>query len=126
VLALAVPPYGSNVPGMRVLEEITGGVPRRNPYTQMLCGAALLVEALRWADQNGGASGPNIAKGFYQKEDWVPLGLDGVCLPSTYTEQDHRGVDQVPVYRVKITASDTQWEHLDTIALPRSAEWFGR
>jgi branched-chain amino acid transport system substrate-binding protein len=126
VLALAVPPYGSNVPGMRVLEEITGGVPRRNPYTQMLCGAALLVEALRWADQNGGVSGPNVAKGFYQKKDWVPLGLDGVCLPSTYTEQDHRGVDQVPVYRVKIAASDTQWEHLDTISLPRSTEWFGR
>ena len=32
-----------------------------------------------------------VAKGFYQKPDWVPAGMEGVCDPSTWTAEDHRG-----------------------------------
>jgi len=38
-----------------------------------------------WAAKNGGATGDNVAKGFYQKKDWVPAGMEGVCSPSTWT-----------------------------------------
>ena len=34
-----------------------------------------MKEAIDWAVKNGGATGENVAKGFYQKKDWVPAGM---------------------------------------------------
>jgi branched-chain amino acid transport system substrate-binding protein len=60
-------------------------------YIAGVCSALYMKEALDWAAKNGGTGGENVAKGFYQKKDWVPAGMDGVCNPSTWTEKDHRG-----------------------------------
>ena len=65
-----------------------------------------MKEALDWAAKNGGATGENVAKGFYQKKDWVPTGMDGVCNPSTWTDKDHRGTLKVDLYRSKISGLD--------------------
>ena len=32
-----------------------------------------------WAAKNGGITGPNVKKGFYQRTNWVPAGMEGVC-----------------------------------------------
>ena len=65
-----------------------------------------MKEALDWAAKNGGATGENVAKGFYQKKDWVPAGMEGVCNASTWTEKDHRGTLKVDLYRSKVAGRD--------------------
>ena len=88
--------WGGNAPGMKTVMEIskmsdpTGKVYRPVHYIAGVCSALYLKEALDWAAKNGGATGENVAKGFYQKKDWVPAGMEGVCNPSTWTEKDHR------------------------------------
>ena len=77
--------WGGNAPGMKTVMEIskmsdpTGKVYRPVHYIAAVCSALYLKEALDWAAKNGGATGENVAKGFYQKKDWVPAGMEGVC-----------------------------------------------
>ena len=63
-------------------------------YVAAVCIALYMKEAIEWAAKNGGATGENVAKGFYQKKDWVPAGMEGVCNPSTWTDKDHRGTHE--------------------------------
>jgi branched-chain amino acid transport system substrate-binding protein len=90
-----------------------------------------------WAAKNGGVNGPNVKKGFYQKKDWVPAGMDGVCNPSTWTEADHRPIMRVDLYRARVKGSTDpnlndliksgaiKLEKVTTIDLPRKREWHG-
>ena len=88
--------WGGNAPGMKTVMEISkmsdpsGKVYRPVHYIAGVCTALYMKEALDWAAKNGGATGENVAKGFYQKANWVPAGMEGVCNPSTWTEKDHR------------------------------------
>ena len=36
-------------------------------------------EAMDWAGKNGGVTGREHQEGLYQKKDWVPAGMEGVC-----------------------------------------------
>ena len=89
--------WGGDAPGMKTVMEIskmsdpTGKVYRPSHYVAAVCSAMYMKEALDWAAKNGGATGENVAKGFYQKAKWVPAGMEGVCNPSTWTDKDHRG-----------------------------------
>jgi branched-chain amino acid transport system substrate-binding protein len=135
--------WGGNAPGMKTMMEIsrmsdpTGKAYRPVHYIAAVCSALYLKEALDWAAKNGGATGENVAKGFYQKKDWVPAGMEGVCNPSTWTEKDHRGSMKVDLYRAKVsgptdgdindlTAKGTiKLEKVKSVELPRKPEWFG-
>src|SRR5205823_825993 len=70
-----------------------------------VCTALYMKEAVEWAAKNGGATGENVKKGFYQKKDWVPAGGEGICNPSTFTETDHRGTLKVDLYRMKVAGA---------------------
>ena len=106
-------------------------------YVAGVCTALYMKEAVEWAAKNGGATGENVKKGFYQKADWVPAGMEGVCNPSTWTDKDHRGTLKVDLYRMKVAgATDAplndlvknggiKLEKVKTIDLPRKAEWLG-
>lgn len=60
-----------------------------------------------------------------------------MCLPSTFTEEDHRGLLDVSIYRTKVSgATDAslpdlmkngtiKLEKVKVITLPRKAEWLG-
>ncbi len=96
-----------------------------------------MKEAIEWAAKNGGATGENVRNGFYQKKDWVPVGMEGVCNPSTWTDKDHRPTMKVDLYRSKVTGSTDgdindvmkkgviKLEKVKTIELPRKAELLG-
>ena len=88
------------------MSDPTGKVYRPVHYIAAVCTALYMKEALDWAAKNGGATGENVAKGFYQKKDWVPAGMEGVCNPSTWTEKDHRGTLKVDLYRSKVSGRD--------------------
>ncbi len=106
-------------------------------YLSGICAALYMSEAIGWAKGNGGIAGPNVRKGFYQKKDWVPAGMEGVCVPSTWTEKDHRGMMSVNIYRARVTgptdgpiadlmkAGTVKLEPVKTVELPRKPEWFG-
>src|ERR1700688_95587 len=135
--------WGGNAPGMKTVMEIskmsdpTGKVYRPVHYIAGVCTALYMKEALDWAASNGGATGENVAKAFYQKKDWVPAGMEGVCNPSTSTDKDHRGTLKVDLYRSKISGPTDgdindlmakvtiKLEKVKTVELPRKPEWLG-
>ena len=103
--------WGADVPGMKTVVEIskmsdrTGTGYRSVHYLAGACSALYLAEAITWAAKNGGVTGANVKSGFYQKKDWVPAGLEGVCSPSTWTPTDHRSTVRVDLYRVAALGS---------------------
>ncbi len=135
--------WGGNAPGLKTVREIskmsdpTGKVYRPVHYVAAVCTALYMKEAIEWAAKNGGVTGENVAKGFYQKKDWVPAGMEGVCVPSTWTDKDHRPTMKVDLYRSKVSGSTEgdlndlmakgtiKLEKVKTIDLPRKAEWLG-
>jgi len=135
--------WGGDAPGMKLVQEIskvsdpTGKVYRPVHYVAGVCTAYYMKEAIAWAVAHGGPTGPNVAKGFYQKKDWVPAGLEGVCSPSTWTDTDHRGTLTVNLYKstVKgptdgdlndlIANGTIKIEKVKSVELPRKAEWLG-
>lgn len=134
--------WGEAAPGMKLVQDISKAADANATYRSLhyvagICTAYYLKEALEWAQKNGGVDGPNIKKAFYQKKNWVPAGLEGVCMPATWTETDHRPTTTVPVYRTAVSGS-TEGELADlmnkgviklskaaVIELPRKAEWLG-
>ena len=135
--------WGGDAPGMKTVMEISkmsdpsGLAYRPVHYIAGVCSTLYMKEALDWAAKNGGATGENVRKGFYQKKDWVPAGMEGVCNPSTWTETDHRPTMKVDLYRSKVTGSTdgdmndvmkkgaVKLEKVKTIELPRKAELLG-
>jgi branched-chain amino acid transport system substrate-binding protein len=134
---------GGDAPGLKTVAEISkesdpaGTAYRPVHYLTGVCAALYMTEAIAWAKDNGGVSGPNIRKGFYQKKGWVPAGMEGVCVPSTWSDQDHRGMMSVHIYRARVTgptdgpladlikAGTVKLEPVKTVDLPRKPEWFG-
>ncbi len=102
-------PWGADVPGIKLVHDIAKNadpaVTYQLPhYIRGVCSFYFMKEAMEWADKNGGITGPNIKKGMYQKKDWVPAGLEGVCPKGTWTAEDHRGFTQVLLYQGKVKA----------------------
>jgi branched-chain amino acid transport system substrate-binding protein len=135
--------WGGSAPGMKLVQDISkmsdsaGTAYRPVHYVAGVCTALYMKEAVEWAAKNGGATGENVKKGFYQKADWVPAGMEGVCNPSTWTEKDHRPTLKVDIYRMKVSgATDAavadlvkngtiKLEKVKTVDLPRKADWLG-
>jgi branched-chain amino acid transport system substrate-binding protein len=89
-----------------------------------------------WAAAHGGITGENIRKGMYARQNWVPKGTEGVCMPSTWTAQDHRSVLRFDLYRTEVKGGEGEIKdliaegaikmiRLTTIELPRKTEWLG-
>jgi branched-chain amino acid transport system substrate-binding protein len=93
--------WNGDAPGAETLHEISklsdpsGNAYRPVHYIAGVCTALYLKEAMDWAAHNGGISGSNVKKGFYQKIEWVPADMEGVCVPSTWTQTDHRSTLRV-------------------------------
>jgi branched-chain amino acid transport system substrate-binding protein len=135
--------WNGDAPGMKTMQEISklsdpsGTAYRPVHYLAAVCTALYVKEAMDWAAKNGGVTGPNVKKGFYQKQNWVPAGMEGVCLPSTWTDTDHRSTLTVNLYRMKVSgATDAplndlikngtiKLEKVTSVELPRKAEWQG-
>ncbi|MES2751951.1 MAG: ABC transporter substrate-binding protein [Pseudomonadota bacterium] len=135
--------WGGSAPGMKMVQDISkmsdsaGTAYRPVHYVAGVCTALYLKEAAEWAAKNGGAAGENVKKAFYQKKDWVPAGMEGVCNPSTWTDKDHRPTLKVDIYRMKVSgATDApvadlvkngtvKLEKVKTVDLPRKADWLG-
>jgi len=136
--------WHDEVPGMDLVRKISklsdpgGKAYRPVHYIRGVCSVYYMKEALEWADRNGGISGPNIKQAMYQKKDWVPAGLEGVCPEATWQPEDHRAITRVPLYQAAVkgdTSKDSVTELFEngTLAMqrvfvadiPRRPEWLG-
>jgi branched-chain amino acid transport system substrate-binding protein len=137
--------WGQDAPGMETMRAISrvsdpsGNAYRPVHYLSGACAAMLMVEAMETAAANGGQiTGERIREGFYARRDWVPNGFQGVCNPSTFTNQDHRGTLRVALYRAvvggdtsngsvqELVANNTmRLEAVTTVELERKRELLG-
>ena len=135
--------WNDDVPGMKTVQAISkasdprGTAYRAVHYLRGVCSIFYMKEALEWADKNGGINGPNVKRAMYQKKDWVPVGMEGVCPPATWVEGDHRGVTRVLVYRGNVKGAtdgpvaDLVKNNVISMAkvfeanVPRKSEWLG-
>jgi len=144
VWVMGAAPWNSDTPNIKLVHEIAkGGDPAVTyqpvHYIRGLCSFFFMKEAMEWADKNGGITGEKIKQGMYQKKDWVPAGLVGVCPKGTWTPEDHRGFTEVLLYQgviksdPKADASIAQLVADGTIGMkkvyevniPRKPEWLG-
>lgn len=106
VFPMGAAAYGADVPGMELVSKINAAGSNAEHHTvhymRGVCSFFYMKEAMEWAADNGGLSGENIKKGMYQKENWVPAGLEGVCPAGTWTDTDHRGHMDVYVYQANV------------------------
>ena len=128
---------------MELLKEVAKYSGKKDSYKSVhyisaVCTMFYMAEAMELAIESENFSGEGIKKAMYQKENWVPRGLEGVCLPSTWKEDDHRGLMDVPIFKVKVNGSTEKKNvnelmknkvieliKIDQITLPRRPEWRG-
>ena len=107
-------------------------------YISAVCSMFYIAEAMKVAMKEGDLNGESIRNAMYKNENWSPEGLKGVCLPSTWKNDDHRGLMEVPIYMVKVNGptdknsvdklmkeKTIQLVKADQISLPRRSEWRG-
>ncbi len=126
-------------PGLERVRAIAGGDDYQVlSYISGVCSAAYMLEAIEGAAAAGDITGPSIRDYLESQTDWVPEGLEGVCFPSTWTPEDHRGLMTVAIYRGNVSGSTEGREISDLMAdgtmslepvavieLPRRPEWIG-
>jgi branched-chain amino acid transport system substrate-binding protein len=112
--------FGSNVPGMKLLMEITRypGPPVVH-YIRGYVSMMVLTEALKIADKKGQLNGPGVKAALESLKDFDTGGLTPAKI--TFTPTDHR-----PFMTVNIMEFQKGKMVLkQSIELPRKAEWLG-
>jgi len=113
--------YGANVPGMKLLMEITKNQAQPTPFIRGYVSMMVLVEALKRADQatGGKITGPAVKDALETFRDFDTGGLAPGKI--TYTATDHRpfmSVNIMEFQKGKLVIKKT-------MTLPRKAEWLG-
>ncbi len=144
VFPMGAQPWTADVPGMKLVHDIAKAADAKTTYKPVhyvrgVCAYYYMKEAMEWADKNGGITGPNIKQGMYQKQDWVPVGLEGVCPKATWTAEDHRGFTEVLVYQALVKSDPPAdadagqliadgtlgLRQVYSVDIPRRPEWLG-
>lgn len=131
VYVVSVARWGDDVPGMKLVRAVSkesdpnGQEYRSAHYIRGVCSAFLMRDALAAADKAGGITGANIKKGFEEMRDHVPAGLEGVCLPTTLTPNDHRGTTTVLLYRSDFNFGNVTAQRIYQTTIPLRPDWLG-
>jgi branched-chain amino acid transport system substrate-binding protein len=131
VWVVTVARWGDDVPGMKLVREVSkesdpsGQDYRSAHYIRGICSAFLMRDAMAAAAKAGAITGANIKKGFEEMRDHVPAGLEGVCLPSTFTAGDHRGTTTVMLYRNEYNFGNVAAQRIYQTTIPLRPDWLG-
>lgn len=131
VWVVSVARWGDDVPGMKLLRDVSkesdpqGTDYRSAHYIRGVCSAFLMRDAMAAAAKTGAVSGESIKKGFEEMRDHVPSGLEGVCLPSTFTANDHRGTTTVMLYRNDYNFGNVVAQRIYDTTIPLRPDWLG-
>ncbi|XPV75716.1 MAG: ABC transporter substrate-binding protein [Desulfovibrio sp.] len=110
--------YGQDVPGMKVITEITNGEPQMTHYLRGFVSTLVMVEGMKRAAANGPITGESIKDALEQMRDYDPMGLAPAI---SFFPEDHRPSMAVNTCTVK----DGKLTFLDTVSLPRDSKWLG-
>ncbi len=94
-------------------------------YIRGACSTMFMVDAITKAAKAGKIDGPAIKAAMESMTDYVPKGLEGVCLPSTWTATDHRSTTHIPVYKSNLDGEQVQMTKQAEVLVPRRPEWLG-
>ncbi len=123
--------WKSEAPGMKTVREISkmsdpsGSEYRAVHYMRGICSVYFMRDAMAAAAKAGEISGPNIKKAMENMKDHVPAELTGVCIPSTWTPEDHRGTTKVFIYQALSKGDKQSIEKIGEADIPRKPEWLG-
>lgn len=127
----ASPFWGADQPGMKLVNDIAAlsgmdkGEKPTHHYIRGICSAYYMIDAMKTAKTMGGITGPNMKMAMETGKDRVPAGLEGVCMPSTWSKTDHRGTTVVTINKGSFINGEAKIEALATISLPRRDDWIG-
>lgn len=132
VWVVSVARWGDDVPGMKTVREVSA---QSDPdhqqqaqpvhYIRGVCSAFLMRDAMKMANESGAITGESIKAAFEQMRDHVPLELEGVCLPTTWTPTDHRGTTTVMLYRNDYNFGAVTQTRVYTTTIPLRPDWLG-
>lgn len=94
-------------------------------YIRGVCAASNMVDAMKIAQKKGELTGTTLKAAMETFVNHVPEGLDGVCRPSTWTEDDHRGMTEVLVYQTHWNDGAPSMDRVYVADLPRRDDWLG-
>lgn len=110
--------YGQDVPGMKVIEELTNGEPQMTHYTRGFASVLVMVEGMKRAAANGEITGESIKTSLETLRDFDPMGLTPLI---SYFPDDHRPNMAVFIYTIK----DGKLTFVKEEILERRADWLG-
>lgn len=131
VFPVGAAPWGADVPGMETIRAVSkvsdpsGKESRALHYMRGVCSVFFMRDAMKAAAEKGEITGPSIKAALETMKDHVPPDLEGVCLPHTWTPENHRGTTQVMVYQSHWKDGGFSFEKLTTVDLPRRKDWLG-
>jgi branched-chain amino acid transport system substrate-binding protein len=111
--------YGQDVPGMKIIMDMTKGQPQMVHYIRGFASMLTMAEAMRIADEQGEITGPAIQEASRTLRDFDPMGL---TPPVSFFPDDHRPNMSVKIYRLE----KGQMHYVSTQTLERKPEWLGR
>lgn len=110
--------YDENVPGMKLIKEITKGQHQNTHYIRGWVSMMVLCEALKIADKKGQLNGPGVKAALETLKD---VDTGGLTPKITFTPADHRPNMSAKVYEY----TKGKLVLKQTIELPRKKEWLG-
>ena len=110
--------YGDDVPGMKLIKEVTKGEYQNTHYVRGWVSMMVLCEALKIADKKGQLTGPGVKAAL---ETFRDFDTGGLTSKITFTATDHRPNMSAKVYEYK----GGKMVLKTTTELPRKAEWLG-
>lgn len=110
--------YGQDVPGMKIIRELTKEEPQMTHYVRGFVSAMVMCEGMKMAKATGEVTGESIKAALETMRDFDPQGLAPAI---SYFADDHR-----PNLSVNITAfTGGKLEFVKTETLERKKEWLG-
>lgn len=111
--------YGQDVPGMKLIIELTGGQPKMTHYVRGFASMLVMAEGIKRAQAKGKLTGESIKAALETLRDYDPMGL---TPPISFFPDDHRPNMSVVLYRIE----NGRMKYLATQTLERKKEWLGK
>jgi branched-chain amino acid transport system substrate-binding protein len=111
--------YGQDVPGMKIIEEITKGQPQMTHFIRGFASMLTMAEAIRLADAKGEITGPAIKEASETLRDFDPMGLTPAV---SFFPDDHRPNMSANIFLLE----NGKLNFLSTQSVERKAEWLGK
>lgn len=110
--------YGQDVPGMKVIMELTDNKPQMTHYVRGFVSVLVMAEGLKRAAANGPVTGEAVKTSLETLRDYDPMGLAPLI---SFFPDDHRPNMAVFIYTIK----DGKLTFVKEEILERRAEWLG-